>query len=112
MMFGNIAPAYSMGSRRNLHQSMSTPGPGNYQQPKEFYKESTNWSFSRSPRGGRFNRKSPGPGQYDAFKPFYDEAFKSSFSRASRTHRFKSIDPGPGSYEFSLYDKATPPRPL
>ena len=112
MMFGQIAPAFSLGTRRDLPNSLNTPGPGRYESGKEFFKESTNFSFSRSPRGRGLNRTTPGPGEYDAHRPFYQEASKSSFSRASRMRRFKSIEPGPGSYEFSLTDKPSAPRPL
>ena len=110
MMFGQIAPAYSMGNKRPPPSRWDTPGPGNYESPRAFFNETTKFSFSRSPRKGRLNHSVPGPGEYNAYKSFYQEARTTSFSRTSRMRMFKSTYPGPGSYDFAFADKPSPPK--
>ena len=98
-MFGNIAPAYSMKPRRDPSHTSLSPGPGGYEASREFYRESSQYSFARAARDKQLRRVPPGPGHYSSHKAFFQEAPALSFSRSARLPKPKQIIPGPGSYE-------------
>lgn len=94
------------------------PGPGVYDQEKNFRKSAPSYGFGTQKRpevakSGR-NNVSPGPGTYVAKKYMGGEGTKSSMSPKFSVDQFKEkkdkLVPGPGQYEFHLRAMKTAPN--
>lgn len=118
----NKSASYSLGTSTRVDIGVKKqeykPGPGNYNQDKDFKRTSPKFGFGSEKRPevakvGR-NGASPGPGSYAAQARTGAEGAKSTMSPKFPVDQFKDkrdkLVPGPGQYDFHLRAMKTAPN--